>query len=154
MAIQPIGPAKPVVLVDSDGHQFDVGSYVPVIVVNADNQPYDLSIVTSYDAGAFYPSYWYTVITDNMTNVTYLSYAPTQGMAVVVTDVVISADAVTYIDLMAYGNPQPLFRSFLAANSTVQLTPRAKLKLPANTRLCGQASAAANVSITVAYYQE
>lgn len=84
-----------------------------------------------------------------------LTDAPTAGQKLVVTDVLLSADTTMRVDLKEETTGTVLASAYVAANSTVQVTFRGKLKLAtADKRLLGRTSVAGNVAILAGYYSE
>ena len=81
--------------------------------------------------------------------------APTSGQKLVITDIVASSDTALFLLFQCETSGVVIFKVFLPANGTVQITPRGKVKLAtADKKLMVDASAAGNVAVTVSYYSE
>lgn len=114
----------------------------------------DLSVKSYDDGPAWTSSYTYTASAD-LSTATAITAAPTSGQYLVIDDVVCSSDAAINIEFEEETSGTVVLKVFMAANSTVQITPRGKIKLPtADKKLYGDASGAGNVAITVCYHSE
>ena len=81
--------------------------------------------------------------------------APTGGQKLVITDIIIGTDTAMVFEFKIETAGTVLSAVRLAADSTVQITPRGTWKLPtADKKLQGDAGAAGNVYVTVFYYSE
>lgn len=95
------------------------------------------------------------VVSADMTAATAVTDAPTSGQKLVIVDIVASTDTAMNIIFEEETSGTDIFKVFLPANGTVQITPRGKVKLAtANKKLTAKASVAGNVAITVTYYSE
>lgn len=84
-----------------------------------------------------------------------VSDVPTNGQKIVVTDVLVSVDTAMRVDLKEETSGTVVASLYLPANSSVQFTPRGKLKLAvADKKLTVQTSVAGNVAVTAFYYSE
>lgn len=109
------------------------------------------------DAGPSWEAQRKVVNSADMSTATNITDAPDASTyKQVLTDVVISAGAAMTVTLKeetsgtVFGGPY-----YLAANSTVQITPRGKWKLAtANKRWQAQASATGNVTVETFWYEE
>ncbi len=123
--------------------------------VNATLQAGTASVGATTDDG---PS-WTTVKTyttsADMTSPADITAAPTGGEKLVITDIIIGTDTAMVFEFKIETAGTVLSAVRLAADSTVQITPRGTWKLPtADKKLQGDAGAAGNVYITVFYYSE
>lgn len=82
--------------------------------------------------------------------------APTSGQKLVLTDLVMSSDTALFLLFHEESTAGTvIFKVFLPANGTVQITPRSKVKLPTiNKKLMVDASAAGNIAVTATYFSE
>ena len=81
--------------------------------------------------------------------------APTAGQKIVLTDIVVSADTAMFITIEEETSATVLLKVFMAANSTIQITPRGKMKLAtADKKLMIDSSVSGNVAVTAFYYSE
>jgi len=81
--------------------------------------------------------------------------APGTGLKAVITDIIVSVDTAMTVTFTEETAGTVLLTLYLAANSTMQITPRAKLKLGvAVKRLMVQTSVAGNIAVTAMYYME
>lgn len=161
------------------GQRTDNGTFVPIKAVDNGDGTYSISVVNSYSApvtvsGLFYQNIqptsdagpaWITsrglsglpfTSSNQSASAAPVSDAPTTGQKLVVTDMVISVDtqmAVTFKEETSgtvVAGPY-----YMSANSTLQITPRGKFKLPtANKKLQVQTSVAGNITVSVYYYSE
>jgi hypothetical protein len=84
-----------------------------------------------------------------------ISDAPTAGQMIYLDDLIISVDAAMRVDIMEETSGTILASFYMAANSTIQITPRDGLKLAAaDMKLQAQTSAAGDISITACYHSE
>jgi len=95
------------------------------------------------------------VVSADMTTAAALTDAPTGGQKLVIVDIIASTDTAMNILFEEETSGTDIFKIFLPANGTVQITPRGKVKLAtADKKLTGKASVAGNVGITVTYFSE
>jgi hypothetical protein len=88
-----------------------------------------------------------------MTAATDVTLAPSAGLNITVTDLIISVDTEMSVTLQEETSGTVIGRYHLPARGTVQLTPRAYFRLPtADKKLQAVASAVGNVDITVMYF--
>lgn len=82
--------------------------------------------------------------------------APTSGQKLVIVDLVISSDTAMFLIFHEESTAGTvIFKVFIPANGTIQITPRGKVKLPTvNKKLMVDASAAGNIAVTATYYSE
>jgi hypothetical protein len=82
--------------------------------------------------------------------------APTTGQKLVIVDLVASSDTAMFLLFHEESTAGTvIFKVFIPANGTIQITPRGKIKLPTvNKKLMVDASAAGNVAVTATYYSE
>ncbi len=81
--------------------------------------------------------------------------APTSGQKLVITDILVGTDTAMRADFQEETSGTIIASIYLAANSTVQWTPRGKVKLAtADKKLMIDASASGNVAVTVCYWSE
>jgi hypothetical protein len=84
-----------------------------------------------------------------------LTDAPEAGKHLVVTDVIVSVDTDMRVDLKEETWGSVLASFYMAANTTIQITPRGKWRISnPDKKLQGITSAAGNVSILAFYYSE
>ncbi len=95
------------------------------------------------------------VVSADMTTAAAVTAAPTSGQKLVIVDIVVSTDTAMFILFAEETSGTVIFKIFLPADGTVQITPRGKVKLAtANKKLTAKASVAGNVAITTTYYSE
>ena len=81
--------------------------------------------------------------------------APGAGLKAVITDLIVSVGTAMTVTFTEETAGTVLFTLYIAANSVVQITPRAKLKLStAVKRLMVQTSVAGNISVTPFFFTE
>lgn len=119
----------------------------------------DRLAVTSFDAGITQNNNFgvsgASVLSADMTTAAAMTDAPTSGEKLVILDIIASADTAMSLLFEEETSGTDIFKVFLPANGTVQITPRGKIKLAtANKKLTGKASVAGNVAVTVTYYSE
>lgn len=112
-----------------------------------------------YDAGTLYTTSLgvtsATVESADATTPAAITDAPTTGQKIVVLDIIASSDAAVWLEFEEETSGTILFKCYMAADSTVQITPRGKVKLAtANKRLMVDAEGAANIAVTCLYYSE
>lgn len=84
-----------------------------------------------------------------------LTDAPASGETLVITDLVISTDTNMTLTLKEETSGTIFWVLYLAADNTIQITPRSHQKLEtADKKLQGQTSVAGNISITASYFSE
>jgi hypothetical protein len=94
-------------------------------------------------------------VSADLTTAAAVTDAPTSGQKIVIVDIVASSDTAMNLLFEEETSGTDIFKVFVPANGTVQITPRGKVKLAtANKKLTGKASVAGNVAITVTYYSE
>ena len=128
------------------------------LAIGADGSAADASLAAplpSSDAGpAWASSYTYTTSAD-MTTAADLTAAPTGGQKLVITDIILSSDTAILFEFKEETSGTVVGATRIPADGAVQFTPRGKWKLAtADKKLQGEASAAANVYVTVFYYSE
>ncbi len=107
------------------------------------------------DAGPNWTSTRQLTTSADMTGAADLTAAPTAGQKIVIDDVIFSSDAAMYMSFLEETSGTELFRIYVAAGGTAQVTTRGKMKLPvADKKLRGDASLAGNVAVTVLYHSE
>lgn len=109
----------------------------------------------SLDGGANWTTtYTYTTSAD-MQTAADISPAPNSGEYLVITDIILSSDTQMLFEFEEETSSTVIGAVRLAADATVQLTPRGTWKLPvADKKLQGDASAAGNVYITIFSHSE
>lgn len=107
------------------------------------------------DAGPNWTSvYTYTTSAD-MSTAAAISAAPPAQQYIVIDDVFFSTDTEMSFEFEEETTGTVLFKVYATANSTIQFTPRGKVKLAtANKKVFGDASASGNVAITLVYHYE
>ena len=81
--------------------------------------------------------------------------APGAGLKAVITDLIVSVGAALTVTFTEETAGTVLLTLYMAANTTIQITPRGELKLSAAAkRLMVQTSGAGNISVTPFYYTE
>jgi len=96
-----------------------------------------------------------SVVSADMTTAAAVTDAPTSGEKLIIVDIIASADTAMDILFEEETSGTDIFKVFLPANGTVQITPRGKIKLAtADKKLTAKASVAGNVALTVTYYSE
>jgi hypothetical protein len=95
------------------------------------------------------------VTSADATTATAVTAAPTSGQKLVITDIIASSDTAMFLLFQEETSGTVLFKIWLPANGTVQLTPRGKVKLAtADKKLLVDASATGNIAVTALYYSE
>ena len=95
------------------------------------------------------------VVSADMTTAAAVTDAPTGGQKIVVDDIVVSTDTAMNILFECETSGVDIFKVFLPANGSAQITPRGKVKLAtADKKLTAKASVAGNVAVTVTYHSE
>lgn len=96
------------------------------------------------------------VTSADATGIVAVTDAPTSGQKIVLVDIIVSVGATAMlVDVQEETSTTKLLSLYMAANSTVQITPRGKLKLAtADKKVCIDTSAAGNVAVTAFYYSE
>jgi hypothetical protein len=107
------------------------------------------------DAGpAWTSAYLYTTSADASGGAD-LTAAPTAGQKICVDDVIISVGAALTVTLEEETSGTDVMVFYMAANSTVQITPRGKVKLAtADKKLRLDTSGAGSISVLVTYHSE
>lgn len=107
------------------------------------------------DAGPAWTSVYLHTASADATGIVDVTGAPTSGQKIVIDDIIVSVDtamAVTFEEETAHTD---ILKLYLAANSSAQVTPRGKIKLPtADKKLQIDTSAAGNIAVTVVYHSE
>lgn len=92
---------------------------------------------------------------DNVTQLRAVTDLPTSGKKLVITDLLISVDTATRVRLTEETAGTVKVSLYMAANSSVQYTPRSKIKLgTADKRLLLTTTVSANVAVGASYYSE
>ena len=80
---------------------------------------------------------------------------PAGGQYLVITDIIVSVDTAMTVNFSEETSIDYVFSLYLPANGSMQITPRAKFKLPvADKTLQVRTSASGNIAVTVGYYSE
>lgn len=131
-------------------YQSDEEDPIPVSVIPNPTAPQP-----STDAGPAWTSVRQLTTSADMTGAADLTAAPTAGQRIVIDDLIFASDTAMYMSFLEETSGTELFRLYVAANGTVQVTTRGKMKLPtSDKKLRGDASAAGNVAITVLFHSE
>lgn len=94
------------------------------------------------------------VLSADMTTAAHVTDAPTAGQKIVVTDIIVSVDTAMSVLFEDHTGTDQI-KVYMSANSTLQITPRTKMKLAvADDVLTAKASVAGNIAVTVYYYSE
>lgn len=132
-----------------------MGASMPVVIAS------DQSAIKSKDAGLAYETLrgvggtFIPFNTSDLTTPQPVSQAPASGMLLVITDIFISTDTAMLLTFTEETSGDEVLRQYMAANTSVQVTPRGKLILSAvDKRLVCQASVSGNVSIQTLCYTE
>lgn len=113
------------------------------------------SIGGTKDNGPFWTVVRTYTTSADMTTAAALTAAPTSGQKIVLDDIIISTDTAMNFSLQEETSATVFAKVYMAANSTVQLTPRDGFKTAvADKKFFGDASAAGNVAITALYHSE
>lgn len=95
------------------------------------------------------------VVSADITTATAVTDAPASGQKLVIDDIVVSTDTAMSVLFECETTGTDIFKVFLPANGTLQITPRDKVKVAtADKKLTAKASVAGNVGITVTYHSE
>lgn len=129
--------------------QAAMAASVPVVI--ASNQS---AIPTSDNGPAWTPAYLHTASAD-ATGIVDVTAAPTSGQKIVVDDIIVSVGAAMTLTFEDETAGTDLLVLYMEANSTAQVTPRGRIKLPvADKKLRMDSSAAGAVAVTVCYHSE
>lgn len=139
-------------VLNADGTMSSATS-LPVVVAS------DQSAVATKDGGPNWTSVFgvssAAVVSADMTTAAAVTDAPTGGQKLVIVDIVASTDTAMSLLFEEETSGTDIFKVFVPANGTVQITPRGKIKLAtANKKLTAKASVAGNVAFTVSYFSE
>lgn len=95
------------------------------------------------------------VTSADMTTAAAVTDAPATGKKLVITDIIVGTDTAMDLLFEEETSGTDIFKVFVPANGTVQITTRGKVKLAtAGKKLTCKASVAGNVAVTVTYYDE
>jgi len=115
----------------------------------------DQSAVASGDSGPTQTVTRTVTTSADMTVAADLSAAPTATEKILVLDAIISTDTAMTFSIQEETSGTVFARFYLAATSTIQITPRGYLKTAvADKKVQGIASVAGNVSVTLIYTSE
>lgn len=107
------------------------------------------------DMGAGFGSAYTHTASADMSSTAAVSAAPTTGQYLVIDDIIFSTDTAMTFTFEEETSGTDLLKVYVAANTTMQITPRGKLKLPtAGKKLHGLASASGNIAVTVFHHSE
>jgi hypothetical protein len=107
------------------------------------------------DAGPAWTSAYLHVASADASGGADLTAAPTAGQKICIDDVIISVGAALTVTLEEETSGADVAIFYMAANSTIQITPRGKIKLPtADKKLRLDTSGAGNIAVTVTYHSE
>jgi hypothetical protein len=107
------------------------------------------------DAGPAWTSAYQHTASADASGGADLTAAPTAGQKICIDDVVISVGAALTVTLEEETSGTDLMLFYMAANSTIQITPRGKWKLPtADKKLRLDTSGAGNIAVMVTYHSE
>lgn len=113
------------------------------------------SIGGTKDNGSFWTVVRTVTTSADMTTAAALTAAPTSGQKIVVDDLIISTDTAMVLTIQEETSGDVFCVLYLAASSTVQLTPRDGFKANAvNKKFFGDASVAGNLTVTAFYHSE
>lgn len=133
------------------------------LAIGADGSASDASLAAplpSSDAGAAWTSVFgvsgaRVTSADASAAAASVTDAPTAGQKIVLTDLVFSVDTDMRVDFKEETSGTVVLSFYMAANSTMQFTPRGKMKLAtADKKLQVQTSAAGNIAVTAFYTSE
>lgn len=134
----------------------DVASLPATVIAGMATLPTGTNTIgATKDAGAAWTTvYTYTASAD-MSTPAAITAAPTAGQKICIDDIVFSSDTALSMEFEEESSGTVIFKIYIPANGSVQITPRGKVKLPvADKKLFGDASASGNVAITVTYHSE
>jgi len=95
------------------------------------------------------------VVSSNITTPTAVTDAPEVGKRIVIDDIIVSSAIAMAISFEEETSGTIIFRVFLPADGTLQITPRGRVRLvTANKRVMARSDVAGNVAITVIYHSE
>ncbi len=107
------------------------------------------------DAGPAWTSVWQHTVSADASGGADLTAAPTGGQKICIDDVIISVGAALTVTLEEETSGTDLMVFYMAANSTIQITPRGKWKLAtADKKLRLDTSGAGNIAVNVTYHSE
>ena len=96
-----------------------------------------------------------TFVSADATTAAAVTDAPTGGQKIVITDIVFSSDTAMSLLFEEQTSGTDVFKVFVPANGSGQITPRSACKLAtADKTLTVKASVAGNIAVTVFYYSE
>ena len=112
--------------------------------------------IVSQDGGPTWASSkWTHTASADMSSTANLTEAPDSGQYIVVDDIFFSTDTAMNFTFEIETAGTDNLKVYVAANTTLQLTPRSKWKLAtADKKLNGKASASGNVAVTIFYHSE
>lgn len=92
---------------------------------------------------------------DQSAAVASVTDAPASGEYLVITDFIVSVDTAMTVNFSEETSVDYVLTLYMPANGSVQVTPRAKIKLlVADKQLQVRTSASGNIAITAGYYSE
>ena len=111
------------------------------------------------DAGPSWTTVWgvsgAAVVSADMTSAAAVTDAPTGGQKICLDDIVISAAVAMNVLVEEQTSGTDLFKIYIPANGTVQITPRGKMKLAtADKYVTCKASVAGAITVTCTYHSE
>jgi hypothetical protein len=118
-----------------------------------------LNPLPTCDSGAGWTSVYgvggSAVISNNLTTPTAITDTPETGKRIVIDDIVVSSAVAMSVTFEEETSGTVIFRVFLPADGTIQITPRGKVKLStANKRVMARSDVSGNVAITAIYHSE
>ena len=107
------------------------------------------------DAGPGWASSYTHTASADMTTTAAISASPSTGKYLVIDDVIFSTDTAMNFTIEDETAGTDILKFYCPANTTIQITPRGKIRLPvSNKKAYGKASVAGNVAITLCYHSE
>ena len=107
------------------------------------------------DAGPAWASSYLHAASADASGGVDVTAAPTSGQKIVIDDVIVSVNTAMWVLFEEETSGTDIIKVYLVANSTVQITPRGRIKLPtADKKLRIDTSAAGNIAVTLCYHSE
>lgn len=139
--------------------QAAMAASVPVVIAsNQSAVPVSLASVPSHattDGGPSWTSAYLHTASADATGIVDVTAAPTGGQKIVIDDIILSVDTAMWVLFEEETSGTDILKLYMAANSSAQVTPRGRIKLPvADKKLRMDASVAGNIAVTVVYHSE
>lgn len=121
----------------------------PVVLSDSDGSP--VTAIETQDGGPAWESLFASVASEDASGGVSLIPWPGEESCVVVDDLILSAGADVAATIKT-ASSQQLFKLYLGANGTVQVTPRGRIVLPRSNKLVVSTDVTGGISSTVLYH--